>query len=305
VWRLEHFLKKRTVFISVAIAVVGLVAAALFISASNQPSEITKIFDVSYVEGSKNYFQTLDLYLPKTDKPSPLVIWIHGGAWRYGDKKEGPGAAFAQNGIACASLNYRLTDKAKFPAQIQDCKAAVRFLRAHAAEYKLDPDKFGAFGMSAGGHLVALLGLTGDEHEYDNLGGNANVSSKVQAVCDWCGPTDLTTLVEQNERMHGKLKLDGPDGALTMFLGVMPEKAPALARKASPITFVKTGEPEFLIMHGDRDDVVPFAQSQELYDALKKTNNAVQLISVKDGGHAFYSVDTLMQSYLFFKDKFK
>ncbi|HEY9682306.1 MAG TPA: alpha/beta hydrolase [Oculatellaceae cyanobacterium] len=298
-------MKRPTLFISMAIVCSLLAVAAAFISASNQTLDVTKIENVGYVDGSKNYFQSLDLYLPKTDKKSPLVIWIHGGAWRYGDKNEGPGPAFAQHGLAVASLNYRLTDKEKFPAQIQDCKAAVRWLRAHADEYNLDPNKFGVFGMSAGGHLVALLGVTGDDREYDNLGGNRNVSSKVQAVCDWCGPTDLLTIVDQNEKIHGKLKLNGPDGVLTQFLGAAPDKVADLARKASPITFVKSGEPPFLILHGDSDDVVPFAQSQELYEALKKTNNDVQLVSVKNGGHSFGSTDTFIQTYQFFKDKLK
>ena len=306
-------MNKRTILglsIGLVIAVAG---GVLLLSAASPTYEVQQISDLSYVEGSKDYFQLLDLYLPKRgdqnnqagQKKSPVIVWIHGGAWRYGDKKDTPALAFAQRGFAVASLNYRLTDKAAFPAQIQDCKAAIRWLRAHAKEYNLDPERFAAFGMSAGGHLVALLGVTNDDKQFDNLGGNQQFSSKVQAVCDWCGPTDLFTLQKQSDKGHTRLDWVGKDSPLRLFLGDLPEKTPRLAKQASPVSFVKANEPPFLIMHGDKDAVVPFAQSQELYDALKQSNNDVQLVTVKGGEHNFANADTFIQAWNFFEEKLK
>ena len=145
----------------------------------------------------------LDLYLPeKPQGPLPLVIWIHGGAWLGGDKADCPARRLVQRGYAVASVNYRLSNEAIFPAQIKDCKAAVRWLRAHTAEYGLDAGHFGVWGASAGGHLVALLGTSGDTKDFDK-GENLGVSSRVQAVCDWFGPTDLL-------QMQGALRRPGP-----------------------------------------------------------------------------------------------
>ncbi len=303
--------KKTIIGICLAVATLAAAGSALFLNAATATYDVEEISDLGYVEGSNDYFQLLDLYLPKRDKnkvaqkKSPVIIWVHGGSWRYGDKKDTPATAFAQRGFAVASLNYRLIDKAKFPAQIQDCKAAIRWLRAHAAEYNLDPDRFAAFGMSAGGHLVALLGVTNDDKQFDNVGGNEKYSSKVQCVCDWCGPTDLFTLQKQSEKEQTKLDWVGKDSPLRLFLGDSPEKVPQIGKQASPVTYVKAHEPPFLIMHGSKDQVVPFAQSQELYDALKKENNDVQLITVKGGEHNFASAETLVQAWNFFEEKMK
>jgi acetyl esterase/lipase len=299
-------LSKRAIFGISTVLIVALLGAVVYVTAaSHRMFDVEKLSDLSYVDGSKDYFQLLDLFLPKRSdqKTSPVIVWIHGGAWRYGDKKDTPAVAFAQRGYAVASLNYRLSDKAKFPAQIEDCKAAIRWLRAHAKEYNLDPNRFAAFGMSAGGHLVALLGVTNDNKEFDT-GSNLQYSSNVQAVCDWCGPTDMLSIQKQAQ---GKTQLDwqGPKAPLKMLFGDQPDKVPDLARKASPINFVKAGDPPFLIMHGDKDDVVPFEQSQELYDALKKANVDVQLVTVKDAGHSFCSADTLIQTVNFLDQKLK
>lgn len=295
--------------LAVAISAVAVVAAGIAVarSACSQPfGEVQKISDLNYVENSKNYFQFLDLYLPQggPSKKWPLIVWIHGGSWRYGDKVDTPALFFAKQGFAVASLNYRLTDKARFPAQIEDCKAAVRWLRAHAQEHNIDPDKVGAFGMSAGGHLVALLGVTNNDKQFDDVGGNQKYSSNVQAVCDWCGPTNMLTLQKQS-RGHTSLNWEGKDAPLRHLLGDEPTKVPALAHKASPIDFVKAGAPPFLIMHGDRDEVVPIQQSQELYDALKKVKADVQMVTVKGGGHSFANPETLKEVSDFFREKLR
>src|SRR5205085_12369694 len=135
----------------------------------------------------------LDLYVPeKVQKPLPLLIWIHGGAWMSGSKDSpSPALQFTAKGYAVAQVGYRLSQDAKFPAQIHDCKAAVRWLRANAQKYNLDPNKFAAWGASAGGHLVALLGTTGAAAELEGHVSDLKESSRVQAVVDWCGPTDF------------------------------------------------------------------------------------------------------------------
>ncbi|MBN2000034.1 alpha/beta hydrolase, partial [candidate division KSB1 bacterium] len=133
----------------------------------------------------------LDLYIPAAEGPLPLVIWIHGGAWRAGDKNVTPAVPLlTDHGFAVASISYRFSQHAIFPAQLHDCKAAVRWLRAHANKYHLDPLRFGVWGASAGGHLAAMLGTTGDEGTLEGKVGRKRGSSRVQAVCDWFGPTD-------------------------------------------------------------------------------------------------------------------
>ena len=137
----------------------------------------------------------LDLYLPEKVKGRlPVVVWIHGGAWMEGSKDDCPAVPFAAEGCAVASINYRLSQHAIFPAQIQDCKAAIRWLRANADKYHLDPDHIGVWGASAGGHLVALLGTTAAVKEFEGRGGNLDQSSRVQCVLDWYGPSELTMM---------------------------------------------------------------------------------------------------------------
>src|SRR5580698_2811050 len=148
--------------------------------------------------------QQLDLYLPATGTNLPLIVWIHGGGWMEGSKEQPPGLKFLNHGFALASLNYRLSQDAIFPAQLIDCKAAIRWLRAHAAENGIDPNHIAVWGASAGGHLVALLGTTGEVKEFDQ-GDNPGVSSRVEAVCDWFGPTDLVQLVKSfPDPKHGE-----------------------------------------------------------------------------------------------------
>lgn len=240
----------------------------------------------------------LDLYLPKdAAEPCPLVIWIHGGAWQGGSKNGTPGVVMLKHGFAVASINYRLTDAAPYPAQIEDCKAAVRWLRAKAKEYNLDPQRFGAWGASAGGHLVALLGTTSDMKELEGKDGNLEQSCRVQAVCDWFGPTDLTG-------MRGNLA-DNPDGPVYKLLGGPPSEKSDLARLASPVKFCKKECPPFLIMHGDKDNLVPLRQSQIMESALKKEGVPVELVVVEGKGHGTLGADAVKKVESFFLDALK
>ena len=232
----------------------------------------------------------LDLYLPekvggveggKEGKPWPLVIWVHGGGWQAGTKAFCPALPLVREGFAVASVEYRLTDRAVFPAQIQDCKAAVRYLRAHAKEHNIDPERFGCWGASAGGHLVALLGVTCGNKECEGAElGNAEQSSAVQCVCDWFGPTNFTEFKSESADVAPML--------VRLFGGPMSENK-ELVRLASPALHVKKegmGKcPPFLIVQGDKDPLVPWQQSQELADKLKEAGVDAELVIVKGGGH--------------------
>ena len=237
--------------------------------------------DLAYVpQGHER--QKLDLYLPEqpSGEPLPLIIWVHGGAWQAGSKAGCPARRFVADGYAVASINYRLSQHAIFPAQIQDCKAAVRWLRAHAAEYNLDPKRFGVWGSSAGGHLVTLLGTAGDVNDFD-VGENLGVSSRVQAVCDFFGPTDFTKMSSFPSTMDH----DAPNSPESRLIGGAVQEKKDKARRADPITYVTKDDPPFLIVHGDRDPLVPHNQSELLRDALKAAGVPVQLYTVAGGGH--------------------
>ncbi|HET6313125.1 MAG TPA: alpha/beta hydrolase [Chloroflexia bacterium] len=226
----------------------------------------------------------MDLFLPKPGGgPAPVVVYVHGGSWVGGDKFEVglAGNELARKGYVVASINYRLGPKHKWPAQIQDAKCAVRYLRASAGQYNLDPNRIAAWGSSAGGHLAALLGLTDPSAGFDNSGQYLNQSSRVQAVVDMFGPTDLNAY--------------DPDkysrGVGQAVFGVTRDQPESreLLRRASPVTYAGSspGVP-FLILHGDKDSLVPLSQSQALYDRLKAAGTDAELVVVRNGEHGFF-----------------
>lgn len=268
---------------SLLLAVLWLLPGSGLHAASNPtlPEGTRVLRDLAYVDNG-HARQKLDLYLPHGSEKRPLLIWIHGGAWMSGDKERPPALAFLQHGFAVASLNYRLSQHALFPAQIQDCRAAVRWLRAHAAEYNLDPDRLGAWGASAGGHLVTLLGTASEVRAFD-VGDHLDQSSSVQCVVDFFGPTDF--LLMNAQRLPGTMDHDGPDSPESRLIGGAIQEHPDAARQASPLTAIRGDEPPFLIVHGDQDPLVPHAQSLLLRDALLKAGGTVELYTVKGGGH--------------------
>jgi acetyl esterase/lipase len=229
----------------------------------------------------------LDLYVPpKGSGPLPVVVWIHGGGWRSGSKGSGgPALPMVARGYALVDVGYRLSGEAIFPAQVQDCKAAVRWVRANAATYGLDPDHIGAWGSSAGGHLVAFLGTAGDAREFDTEA-NRDYSSRVQAVCDWFGPTDFLQM-DKHSLEGSRLIHDAADSPESLLVGgpIQQEPYRSLAKKADPITYVTKDDPPFLIMHGDKDMLVPLHQSELLHDALGKAGVDAALHVVKGAGH--------------------
>ncbi len=220
---------------------------------------------------------TLDLYCPeKFSGALPVIIYIHGGGWRRGRKEKCPAVALVQDGFAVASIDYRLSGEAPFPAQIEDCKAAVRWLRANASTYHLDPDHIGAWGTSAGGHLAALLGTSGGVPELEGSGDNMQYSSRVQAVCDVAGPADLPAMPN-----FGPKRIAAIEG----LLGGPLEKDKAKAIAASPIHYVSKDDPPFLIVHGQGDRVVPVEQAQRFYEELRKTGVNATLKILPQVGH--------------------
>ena len=248
----------------------------------------------------------LDVYVPEETpgEPLPLVVWIHGGGWRAGSKEGCRALPLAGEGYVVASINYRLTGEAIFPAQIFDCKAAIRWLRAHAAEYHIDPDRVGVWGSSAGGHLVALLGTSGDVKALEGDLGHPGQSSRVQAVCDWYGPSDFVTMKEhlsENRRGRGGAR---PSAEFQLIGGTI-EESPGLAVLASPLTYVSADDPPFLIAHGDADPVVPVQQSRLLHDALKGVGVDSELLVLEGQGHGFRSQEPFQAAVAFFERTLK
>ncbi|MAI71159.1 MAG: hypothetical protein CMM01_09630 [Rhodopirellula sp.] len=227
----------------------------------------------------------LDLYRPKSTNPTALVIWIHGGGWKSGSKAGGGPAVFQllQRGYAVASVEYRLSGEAVFPAAVEDCKAAVSFLRLHAEKYNLDPKRFGVWGSSAGGHLVSLLGTTNDVDQFDTHPVTRKASSQVQAVCNWFGPSDFLRMNDFPSRINH----DAADSPESLFLGAAIQTVPEKVQAANPARYANSGDPPFLHLHGDKDQLVPFNQSEILHAALKSSGVETKLYKVVGGGHGF------------------
>ena len=220
--------------------------------------------------------QKMDMYFPDSGGPWPVLAYVHGGSWMHGDKSEAIMFAdqMTSQGYLLVSINYRLYPEGKFPNMIEDVKCAIRFLRAHAGAYNLDPNRIAAMGPSAGGHLVSLLGTSDGSAGWD-VGEYLDQSSRVQAVIAMAPVTDLTR--------------NFPNADIEAMRGVGFGEDNILA--ASPITHVTVDDPPFLLIHGDRDEVVPFEQTQLMYDRLVQTNVPAQLVIVKNAGHSLTAPD--------------
>ncbi|HZL33657.1 MAG TPA: alpha/beta hydrolase [Tepidisphaeraceae bacterium] len=253
------------------------------------PAGVKAQRNIQYVPGG-DAAQSLDLYLPEktSDKPLPLVVWIHGGGWMGGSKAGCPALYLVPKGYAAASVEYRFSQKALFPAQIQDCQAAIRWLRANSKKYNIDPDHIGVWGESAGGHLVALLETAGGKKAFAPIGGNEAQSDRVQAVCDWYGPTDFNTVMQQaadDKNAKSVIKFNTPDDPYSDLIGVKLGDDKEKGDAVSPVHYVGKGDPPILIMHGTKDTLVPLAQSQEFVKALKKAGVDVLLQKFPGAGH--------------------
>lgn len=249
------------------------------------PASVVQQADIEYGKAGEVSLK-LDLYTPREEskKPRPVVVWIHGGGWEAGNKRSGAGllAPLVAGGkYAGVSVGYRLSGVATWPAQVHDCKAAIRWVRANARKYNLDPDRIGVWGASAGGHLVSLLGTSGGVKDLEGDNGSPGHSSRVRCVVDFCGPTDFLTFVKDNPSMNR------PHSPVSRLLGGLVKDKEAAAKSASPVTYVSKDNPPFLIVHGTADTIVPIAQAEELDAALKRAGVDSTLMRIEGGGHNF------------------
>ncbi|MEQ9411203.1 MAG: alpha/beta hydrolase [Fuerstiella sp.] len=263
------------------IFVVTLLLTGTWLQSGVASSAEPRYRDVEFalVEGHR---LRLDLYLPESGEEHPLVIWVHGGAWRAGSKNRMPLGRLLNHGFAIASVDYRLSPVAKFPAQAHDIKAAIRFLRASAGKYGLNPNRFNIAGSSAGGHLAALVGVSNDVMDLEGtVGDHLSVSSDVQGIVSFFGASNLQTILAQSTP-HG-LSVRVP--ALNLLLGGPPEQHAELARLASPVTHVDASDPPLLLIHGDQDPQMPINQSHELQGRYRQYGRPVFFEVVHGGVH--------------------
>jgi acetyl esterase/lipase len=242
------------------------------------PPGVVALHDVVTGKGGDRDLHAEVAYPEKATGLLPAIVYIHGGGWSVGSQKQGPVYDIAQHGFFAASVEYRLSREAKWPAQIQDCMLGVRWLRANAAQYHVDPNRIAVWGDSAGGHLAVCVGTMTDEKEYQGEGGYPGVSSAVQVVIDYYGPVDFTD------------NASNPPGTVGQHIALFAlsyAQNPALWKSGSPLFYVKAGDPPMLIAHGDADVTVPIAQSILLDAALTKAAVPHEFIVVKNAGHGF------------------
>ncbi len=254
------------------------------------PPGITKHADVTYASvGGRDL--RVDVYAPaqRPDPPIPAVVWVHGGGWRGGSKNGvGRSLPILASGYGLVSVEYRLSGEAIFPAAIADVKAAMRWVRANAGNYGFDPARLGAWGSSAGGHLVALLGTAHEVEEWDGLHEeNAGVSSRPDAVCNWFGPTDFLRMND----IPGRIDHDAADSPESKFIGGPIQDHPEKAQRANPIRYVTSDDPPMLHMHGELDGSVPYNQSELFHAALDTAGLDSTLYMVKGGDHGFRGME--------------
>ena len=232
----------------------------------------------------------LDLHRPSGVKQPPLIVYVHGGAWRAGSKSDVPIADLLEHGFAIASVDYRLSTQARFPAQIHDIKAAIRFLRAKASLLDLSTERIAIVGSSAGGHLAALVGVTNGHKTLEGrVGEHLDQSSDVAAIVSFYGASNLQSILGQSTEFGLTVRIP----ALKLLLGDLPEKVPSLAKLASPAAHLDKADPPLLLLHGDADPQMPPAQSEELAKAYRAPVKLITLPGSKHGGAEFYDADRL------------
>jgi acetyl esterase/lipase len=262
----------------------GLVApaanAAAPASALPRVPEASSLLDIPYaVVNGKPLL--LDLHFPAGKRRPPLVVYLHGGAWQRGDKSEVPEFLVAR-GFAVASLNFRSSDEARFPANVHDIKAGIRFLRANADRYGYRADRIAVSGSSSGGHLAALVGVTNGHPELEGtVGEHLDQSSNVQAFIMWVGASNLATILSQSTPEGLRVRIP----ALRSLLGAMPDEVPELTRLASPVEHVDRDDPPALIFHGDQDQTIPVNQALELDAAYRDAGRVAELVIINGVGH--------------------
>jgi len=270
---------------------------------SSKMKDVVVYRNLDYM-GNNNPRQKLDLYLPENrEKPKSTVVWLHSGGFRRGSKDKWTIASILlKEGFAVASVNYRLSQEATFPAQIIDVKTAVRFLRANAKQYGLSPEHIGVWGVSAGGYLAAMLGVTGDQKQWDSSQYQA-YSGRVLAVCVWFGPIDFL-LMDKHAGKHSIIDDDGEVSPLEDLMGAPLQSIPELVSQANPLNHVTLDDAPFLIMHGEQDKLIPYQQSESLHATLLEAGVDSQLEIIADaahGGKQFHSPERLKRIINFFR----
>jgi acetyl esterase/lipase len=251
------------------------------LAASDAFPSITYIGDLQYNDVNGRTL-LLDMFAPPVVSSAlrPAVVWLYGGGWCSGDRTDGHTPAFcpllAQHGFVAVSIDYRLSQEAPFPAQIHDVKAAIRWLRVNAGTYHIDPNRIGIWGFSAGAHLAALAGVTGNLAELEGNGGAPGVPSHVQAVAMGAGCADFLDF-------GGAIRNDSP--YLVPFFGGTISERKQLAQLASPIYHIHPGMPPFLIAHGTLDETIPIAQVERFADALRAVGAAVEFTAIEGVYH--------------------
>ena len=251
--------------------------------------DVHKLADLQYAEAGGQPLK-LDLYQP-SEAHAPLLVWLHGGRWEVGSKERMPLGGLVERGYAIASLDFRPASRARFPGQVHDIKAALRFVRARAPEYGYDATRIGILGESSGGHLAALVGTTNGHAELEgSLGEHLGVSSEVHAIVSYFGASDLLTILAQSTPYGLGIR----EPALKTLLGALPTENEALARLASPVFQVDMRDPPLLLLHGDQDPQMPINQSHELEGAYERAGLDAKLIVVHGAGHgggAFFDAE--------------
>lgn len=284
----------RITFLTLLFSGITLPILAQNNAGSNRPistlrDSIKIIPDLSYA-GNQNPRQMLDLLLPleRGTKPLPVVVFVHGGGWRNGSRDRGwkQLERLVDTGhYIGVSIGYRLTDEVQWPGQIHDCKAAIRWLRAHAEEYGLDPERIGAFGSSAGGHLVSVLGTSGAVPAMEgHIGPHLDQSSRVTCVADLYGPTNFLTM-NSTAIPSATLDHDAPKSPESLLIGGPIQENPAKVAATNPITYITPDDPPFLIIHGTLDPLVSFNQSELLHAAMQSAALNSTMITITGGGH--------------------
>jgi acetyl esterase/lipase len=289
-----------------ALCTKGLVTTLMFTLASvcalAQPASAFK--DVVYAEVDGKALG-LDIYLPANAGAAPLLVYVHGGAWRAGTKEAQVPLEFVAAGYALASLDFRQTPEAPFPANLHDIKAGIRFLRAHADQYGYDADKIAIAGASSGAHLAVLAGVTNGHAELEgSVGDYLDTSSDVQAILSYFAATDLTTILSQSTPFGVGLR----EPALTLLLGALPDQAPELAQLASPVYHVDANDPPLLLLHGDRDPQMPVNQSLQMlgsYEAQGLDASFIPVHGAVHGGPEFFNAKHLDQALAFLRRTLK
>jgi acetyl esterase/lipase len=281
--------------IKVCAAIAAIIVFAGIIQiAQAQPSPVENIFpqgtttyrNISYANDTLQK-HLLDIYVPgNARKNLPLVVWIHGGAWMLNDKYADMGymkntvKGFIDSGYALASINYRYSTEAVFPAQIRDCNEALEFLYQHAAQYKIDNNRIAVIGFSAGGHLASLLALSNNNAVKEFFPGKTDVHFKIRAAVDFYGPSDFIMLGSNPDTAINNMR-----NPVSVLLGAMPVDRPDLAKRASPVTYIDNNDPPFFIVQGEKDESVPNTQSKVLSAWLTLAGVKNTLIVVPGAPH--------------------